>query len=100
MCQKSLKNDLGIKIDNIQLLKHIFMCFLHEKCKFSRKKNLKFFGFSQNVALHRGGRGSAEISKLHKKLQLHRGGGVFDPRVKNLTQVSRGFEKISLLDIF
>ena len=37
-----------------------------------RKKNLKIFGFPQNVALHRGWRESAEISMLHKKLQLHR----------------------------
>ena len=31
MCQKGLKSDLGIKVDNIQLLKHTFNVFLHIK---------------------------------------------------------------------
>ena len=38
MCQKSLENDLGIIIDNIQLLKHIFDKFFYIKIAIFRKK--------------------------------------------------------------
>ena len=37
MSQKSLKNDLEIKIDNIQVLKHIFDVFFHIKNVVFRK---------------------------------------------------------------
>ena len=66
MCQKSLKNDLGIIIDNIQLLKHLFDVFFHIKNAIFRKKNLKIFGFSQNVPLHRGRGGCGNLNFSQK----------------------------------
>ena len=73
MCQKSFENDLGIIIDNIQFLKHIFDVFFTLKMLFSEEKNLKIFGSHKILRCTEGGRGSAEISISHKKVQLHRG---------------------------
>ena len=72
---------LGKKLITFNFQNTFLVYFLHKNTIF-REENLKFSGFSQNVALHRGGRGSTEISISHKKLQLHRGGGLRPPSQK------------------
>ena len=96
MCQKSLKNDLGIKIDIIQLLKHIFDVFFTQKKLFPEKKSENFMFLTKCCVAPRG---VCKNLKLGQKVSIIVNGdcmGVFEPQVKNLTQVSPGFEKISL----
>ena len=89
MHQKSLKNDVERIIDNTQLLKHIFDCYFPKK--------ISQFSFSHDL-FHctEGVTGLRKSQFITKSCNCTEGIGVFDSPVKNLTQMNRGLEKISL----